>query len=199
MSRTLGDGSPARKARTARSLDARELADPTSRARAFERFATDTRPHAFGLAVRLVRTRSLAEDVVQQSLLDAWRHLDTFDPARGTELTWLLGIVRNRSIDALRRASTRERRHSYEEGAAERAVAPHDTVEVVIADSRAAAVRRLITTLPAAQREVIELAYFDGLTHVEIAARLGLPVGTVKGRTRLALARLRTGATPQLA
>ena len=146
---------------------------------------------AFSLAFRMCRQRALAEDVVQESLLSLWRSGARYDRSRGSVRSWTLGIVHNRAIDALRRTSARERRLENEEGIAER-IPARDRTELEFARrDEAREIRDALDALPAEQCRVIELAYFGGLTHVEIADMLGAPIGTIKGRMRLGLAKMR--------
>jgi RNA polymerase sigma-70 factor (ECF subfamily) len=145
---------------------------------------------AYSLAYRMCGRRADAEDVVQAAFLLLWQSRDRFDPSRGELRSWLLGIVHNSAIDRLRRMSVHERRRTSSEGIEERLVAPERTEEEAQAHEQAAEVRRALGALPDEQRRVIELAYFDGLTHTQIAAKLEQPVGTIKGRMRLGLQKL---------
>jgi RNA polymerase sigma-70 factor (ECF subfamily) len=146
---------------------------------------------AFSLAYRMLGSRAGAEDVTQEAFLSAWRSGARYDRARGSVRTWLLGIVHNRAIDALRRGKIRDFPRSDEEAAAERLEAPERTDVEVARRQEAATIRTAIETLPSEQSQVIELAYFGGFTHTEIAAMVQAPVGTVKGRMRLGLKKLR--------
>jgi RNA polymerase sigma-70 factor (ECF subfamily) len=145
---------------------------------------------AYSLAYRICGRRGDAEEVVQAAFLSLWRGRDRFDPGRGEVRSWLLGIVHNSAIDRLRRAGVHERRRASSEGIEERIEAPERTDEEVQAREQAAQVRHALEALPDEQREVIKLAYFDGLTHTQIATLLEQPVGTVKGRMRLGLLKL---------
>jgi RNA polymerase sigma-70 factor (ECF subfamily) len=146
---------------------------------------------AFSLAYRMCGQRALAEDVVQESLLALWRSGARYDSERGSVRTWILGIVHNRAIDALRRRAVRERGHVADEGIAERIPGPQRTELEAVRRDEARGVREALEQLPDEQSRVIELAYFGGLTHAEIASMLQQPVGTVKGRMRLGLAKMR--------
>lgn len=147
---------------------------------------------AFSLAYRMVGTRSAAEDVVQEAFLSIWRSGARFERSRGSVRTWILGIVHHRGIDALRRASVHSRRRSDDETAAERLEADEKTDVEVARREESRAVRTAMDTLPREQCQVIELAYFGGFSHSEIAAMLGMPIGTVKGRMRLGLSKMRS-------
>jgi RNA polymerase sigma-70 factor (ECF subfamily) len=146
---------------------------------------------AFSLAYRICGQRALAEDVVQEACLSLWRSGARYDRDRGSVRTWLLGIVHNRAIDALRRRSARDGGLVSEEGIAERLASPERTDVEVARRDEAREIRDALEQLPGEQSRVIELAYFGGLTHVEIASMLDTPVGTVKGRMRLGLAKMR--------
>ena len=157
---------------------------------AFEALYDRYRSQAFGLALRLTRRPGTAEEVTQDAFLALWRKAARFDPGRGSLSSWLLTFVRHRAIDALRSGARRERSVQLE-AAAERLEAPARTHEEVALREESLAARRLVKELPGDQREVIELAYFGGLSQGEIAAEVGIPLGTVKGRSRLALEKLR--------
>jgi RNA polymerase sigma-70 factor, ECF subfamily len=146
---------------------------------------------AFSLAYRMVGRRALAEDVVQEALLSLWRGGARYDRARGSVRNWILGITHHRAVDALRRDGVRTSKNVSDDDLEERLEAPeHTDVEVVRRDE-AKEIRKALGQLPPEQVRVIELAYFGGFTHTEIAAMLDLPIGTVKGRMRLGLEKLR--------
>ncbi|HEV2815518.1 MAG TPA: sigma-70 family RNA polymerase sigma factor [Solirubrobacteraceae bacterium] len=146
---------------------------------------------AFSLAYRMVGKRNAAEDVVQEAFLSLWRAGSRYDGARGSVRTWVLGIVHNRAIDALRRSSVHDKRRASGEGIEERFEAPERTDAEAARRSEAGEVREALGVLPPDQLKVIELAYFGGFTHSEIAEMLDTPLGTVKGRMRLGLEKLR--------
>ena len=146
---------------------------------------------AFSLAYRMVGTRGLAEDVVQEAFLSLWRSGGRYDSARGSVRTWILGMVHHRGIDALRRAFVHERRRAGGEGVPDTVEAGTRTDVEAARHEEAATIRAALERLPAEQSRVIELAYFGGFTHTEIAEMLHTPVGTVKGRMRLGLEKLR--------
>jgi RNA polymerase sigma-70 factor, ECF subfamily len=151
-------------------------------ANAFEVIVERHADAAFSLAYRMCGRRSLAEDVAQESLLAVWRSGGRYDRARGSVRTWALGIVHNRAIDALRRSGVHERRRADEEGLEESLQAPEQTDEQAIANAASQEIRGALGELPPEQRRVIELAYFGGFTHTEIASMLDTPIGTIKGR-----------------
>jgi RNA polymerase sigma-70 factor, ECF subfamily len=180
-------------ARDLRDLADEELMEMVRRGDA-EAFAVVYGRHAtsvFSLAYRMMGSRSTAEDVAQEAFLSAWRSGARYDRGRGSVRTWLLGIVHNRAIDAMRRGRVRDFPRVDDEDAAERLEAPDRTDQEVARREEAEAIRAAIGTLPTEQSRVIELAYFGGFTHTEIAAMISAPVGTVKGRMRLALQKLR--------
>jgi RNA polymerase sigma-70 factor (ECF subfamily) len=148
---------------------------------------------AFSLVYRIIGRRSEAEDALQEAFLSVWRSGGRYDPTRGSVRSWLLGIVHNRAIDTIRRASVHDRRRASDEGLEERLAAPERTDTEVIRRMDAVQVRAALATLPDEQVRVIELAYFGGFTHTEIAEMLGLPLGTAKARMRLGLQKLRGG------
>jgi RNA polymerase sigma-70 factor (ECF subfamily) len=178
-------------------VDVRALADEDliplmarGDARAFEAIYERHSGAAYSLAYRMVGAKASAEDVTQEAFMNLWRSGAHYDRRKGSVRTWILGIVHHRAIDALRRASVHSRRRSDDETAAERLEAPERVEEDVARRDEAATVRAAIDHLPPDQVKVIELAYFGGFTHVEIAEMLETPVGTVKGRMRLGLRKM---------
>ena len=153
----------------------------------YERHATAS----FSLAYRMTGNRNLAEAVVQEAFLSLWRSGARYDRTRGSVRTWVLGIVHNRAIDVLRRTLVHSRRRASDEGIEERFEATDRTDVEVARRDEAREVRAALQALPAEQSRVIELAYFGGFTHTEIASMLDAPVGTVKGRMRLGLEKMR--------
>jgi RNA polymerase sigma-70 factor, ECF subfamily len=147
---------------------------------------------AYSLAHRIVGDSAIAEDVTQEAFLSVWRSGARFDAARGSVRSWTLGIVRNRAIDALRRASGPAPKLDLDDDAALEA-RPSDelTDSQAIRRETSRRVQGALRELPAEQSEVIGLAYFGGFTHSEIADMLGMPLGTVKGRMRLGLEKIR--------
>jgi RNA polymerase sigma-70 factor (ECF subfamily) len=146
---------------------------------------------AFSLAYRMVGNRVTAEDITQEAFLSIWRSRLRYDQARGSVRTWVLGIVHNRAIDALRRGTVHDRRRETLDGVEERHEAPERTDIEAARREEARGVRDALDLLPEEQRRTIELAYFGGFSHSQIAEMLGMPIGTVKGRMRLGLEKLR--------
>lgn len=146
---------------------------------------------AFSLAYRMTGRRGAAEDVVQEAFLSLWRSGARYDRTRGSVRTWVLGIVHHRAIDALRRSMVHDRRRASDEGIEERLEAGERTDVEAARRQEAAEVRTALAELPDDQGKAIELAYFGGFSHSEIASMLDMPIGTVKGRIRLGLQKLR--------
>ena len=146
---------------------------------------------AFSLAYRMCGRRAMAEDIVQDAFLSLWRTGARYDRVRGSVRAWVLSVVHNRAIDAFRRDVVSDTRQVPDEGIAERLAAPELTETEVERRDDVRQVRKALVQLQAEQRRVIELAYFGGFTHSQIAEMLQLPSGTVKGRMRLGLAKLR--------
>jgi RNA polymerase sigma-70 factor, ECF subfamily len=151
---------------------------------------------AFSLAHRICLQRQLAEDVTQEAFLSLWRSRARYDRARGSVRSWILGIVHNRAIDAVRRRSVRNRGETLDDQIEARLEAPERTDAEFARREEAREVRAALGQLPAEQSRVIELAYFGGMTHVQIASLLDEPIGTVKGRMRLGLAKMRITLGP---
>jgi RNA polymerase sigma-70 factor (ECF subfamily) len=146
---------------------------------------------AFSLAYRMCGRRATAEDVVQEAFVSLWRSGARYDRARGSVRSWVLTVVHNRAIDMFRRDATRTSHDVSDEGLAERMPAAERTEVEVERRDEAQQVRTALGSLPEEQRQVIELAYFGGFSHAQIADMLKLPAGTVKGRMRLGLTKLR--------
>ena len=158
-------------------------------------------PALLGFVLRIVREHADAEAVLMATFLQAWRSAATFDDSRGSVLAWLAIMARSRALDVARSTKRRELREqsTVDEadpiGAAEEA-APVDPLAGVEQQERRQAIDAAMATLPTPQRRVIELAFFEGLTHVEIAERLTEPLGTVKTRIRQGMLRLRDLLAP---
>ncbi len=147
---------------------------------------------AFGVAYRILGERGVAEDVVQDAFLAVWRRAESFQAGRGTLRSWLMTIIHNGAIDRRRGRHRRELEHVDLDTVHYRLQTDaEDTFATVAERLDAEHVREAIRGLPGEQREAIELAYFSGLTHQEIAEQTGTPLGTVKSRLRLGLHKLR--------
>jgi RNA polymerase sigma-70 factor (ECF subfamily) len=160
-------------------------------ARAFEVIFDRHADAAFSLAYRMCGRRSMAEDIVQDAFLSLWRSGVRYDRTRGSVRSWILRIVHNRAIDAFRRETARSSRDVHDEGVAERVASTQRTEVEAERRDEAQQVRSALGELPADQRQVIELAFFGGFSHSQIADMLDLPAGTVKGRMRLGLTKMR--------
>ncbi len=160
-------------------------------ARAFEVLFERHGGPAFSLAYRMCGSRARAEDVVQEAFLSVWRAGARYDQSRGSVRAWILSAVHNRAIDAFRRESLRAARSLDQDDVAERLPAPELTEVEAERRAEAECVRAALNELPEEQRHVIELSYYGGFTHRQIAELLSLPPGTVKGRMRLGLGKLR--------
>lgn len=145
---------------------------------------------AFGLAYRMLGDATAAEDVVQESFIALWRTARSFDARRGSAQPWLMTSVRYRCIDLLR-GPRRYAKFDKSIDASFDLKSDDDVWETVAQCLHTQDVRRALNGLPEDQRRTIDLAYFGGLTHVQIAAHMRVPLGTVKGRLRLALEKLR--------
>lgn len=143
----------------------------------------------FGLLVRILNSRPEAEDVLQEVFLQVWNKAADFDEARGRPFTWLVTLARSRAIDRLRSLSSRER--TAQNAAHEIIEQTSDAAEDAIRSEDGKVVRQALVQLPAEQRRVLELAYFEGLTQSEVATRLDTPLGTVKTRMRSGMTKLR--------
>jgi RNA polymerase sigma-70 factor, ECF subfamily len=145
---------------------------------------------AYSVAHKLTGEKQAAEDLTQDAFIKVWRSADGYRPERGSVRTWILSVVRNRGIDQLRAKATRRRMQEKVEASALRSE-PSEAFAQLWHEARLGRVREALDALPHFQQQVLELAHFSDLTHEEIAERLGLPPGTVKGRIRLGLEKLR--------
>ncbi|MEJ7832823.1 MAG: ECF RNA polymerase sigma factor SigK [Nocardioides sp.] len=157
---------------------------------AFSRLYDAMSARVFGLAVRVVRDPAQAEEVAQEAFLEIWRNAGRYDPARGTPLAWMLTIVHRKAVDRVRSAEASTRRDTtYQQ---QNQTIEHDsTADAAQASMEGRRVRSALASLTSVQREALELAYFGGYTHTEVASMLDLPVGTAKTRIRDGLIRLR--------
>jgi RNA polymerase sigma-70 factor (ECF subfamily) len=157
-----------------------------------------TSGHVFGLLVRMLADRAASEEILLDVYKQAWRQAASYDQERGSPMGWLLTIARTRALDRIR--SIRREQQLKQSVASEplSQVSSITPEQNAVISERQKLVRAALVALPDAQREVIELAYYSGLTHTEIAEKLGLPLGTVKTRTRLAMIKLRELLNPVL-
>jgi RNA polymerase sigma-70 factor (ECF subfamily) len=157
---------------------------------AFAELYDATSARAYGLAVRVVRDPSQAEEVAQEAFLEIWRTASRFDPGKGSAVSWILTLVHRKAVDRVRSAEASTRRDTtYHQGS--QAVDHDSTAEAAQASMEARRVRQAMDSLTEVQRQALELAYFKGYTHTEVATMLDLPVGTAKTRIRDGLIRLR--------
>lgn len=166
--------------------------------RAFEELFDRYSARAFGLVRAMCASRGDAEEVLQDGFLAIWASRGSFDPARGSARVWLFAVIRHRALDQLRRNRHSDWVLALDEHL-DRLSAPGSIVELAERHDEADLLRGLLRALPPAQLEVITLAYFGGLSHTEIAARLQVPAGTVKGRMRLGLQKVRGEINPSVA
>jgi RNA polymerase sigma-70 factor (ECF subfamily) len=145
----------------------------------------------FGLLLRILNDTGLAEEVLLDVYMQVWRQAGKYDRSRGKTLAWIVTIARSRAIDRLRSTRQEEMRKESLDAREHGAVLSATFEDPTVAPERQRVVRGALATLPPEQREVIEMAYYLGLSHSEIAARLGQPLGTVKTRTRLGMMKLR--------
>ena len=157
---------------------------------AFAQLYDATSSRVVGLAVRVVRDPAQAEEVAQEAFLEIWKTSGRFDPAKGSPLGWLLTIVHRKAVDRVRSAEASTRRDTtYHQR--NQPIEHDSTAEAATASLEAGRVRQALSSLTPVQREALELAYFGGYTHTEVATMLELPVGTAKTRIRDGLIRLR--------
>lgn len=159
---------------------------------AFEVFYDRHGGVAYSLAYRIVGEKAAAEDVTQEAFISLWRSGARFDSTRGSVRSWMLSIVRNRAIDQLRSKAGKAPKLAFDDDSIlEQRPAEELTEEEAMRHETASEVRGALGSLPGDQSKVIELAYFGGFSHSEIARMLGVPLGTVKGRMRLGLEKIR--------
>jgi RNA polymerase sigma-70 factor, ECF subfamily len=159
---------------------------------AFEVFYDRHGGVAYSLAYRIVGEKAAAEDVTQEAFISIWRSGARFDRARGSVRSWMLSIVRNRAIDALRSRAGKAPKLTFDDDAIlEQRPAEELTEDEAMRRETATEIRGALGELPGEQSKVIELAYFGGFSQSEISRMLGVPLGTVKGRMRLGLEKIR--------
>jgi RNA polymerase sigma-70 factor, ECF subfamily len=175
-----------------RQPDLSELLRASARGddKAFADLYDATSRRLYGLVVRVVRDPAQAEEVAQEAFLEIWRTSARFDPARGSAMSWMMTIAHRKAVDRVRSAEAASRRdQTYEATTQERA---YDiTAEEVERSLEGQRVRNALESLTETQRGAVQLAYFGGYTHNEVAALLGIPLGTAKTRIRDGLIRLR--------
>ncbi len=166
---------------------------------AFEQLYEQSSALLFTLVFRIVGRPEDAADLLQEVYLEVWRKSSNYDPARGTPMAWLVTLARSRAIDRVRALGSRGKgvTSSLNDTSASALIATDtDAMEMRAANERQALVWAAMKTLPLVQRQAIELAYYEGLTHAEISERLNVPLGTIKTRIRLAMEKLRDGLQP---
>jgi RNA polymerase sigma-70 factor, ECF subfamily len=175
----------------------RQVADrrPDALGELYDRFA----PLLLGLTTHILGSRGEAEEVLQDVFLQVWNRADRYDPSRSSVSTWLVLIARSRAIDRLRSRRVAERTlEAVQQQAPGGGHASPEAAENVLIRERRERVRSELAVLPAEQREVLELAFFQGLSQSEIAGRTGIPLGTVKTRSLLAMKKLRQALRPAI-
>jgi RNA polymerase sigma-70 factor (ECF subfamily) len=151
--------------------------------------------YVYAVALRVLGDRHLAEEVLQDTFLNCWNRVETYQPARGRVVAWLIGIARHRAVDVLRSRSNQARRRETATLTETNEIpTPDDTDLFLLRD----VLSNALAELPQEQRQVIELAYYGGLTQGEISQQVGAPLGTIKTRTRAAMERLRNALRPAL-
>lgn len=166
-------------------LQAIARGDEASLARLYDQY----RVILFGLLVRILNSREEAEDVLQEVFLQVWRRAGDYDEQRGKPFTWLVTLTRSRAIDRLRVLSARQRLATA--AAQDQPAEASDALKETVRSEQKDIVRQALAELPEEQRRTLLLAYFEGLTQTEIAAKLNAPLGTVKTRMRSAMSKLR--------
>jgi RNA polymerase sigma-70 factor (ECF subfamily) len=161
---------------------------------AFRRVYELTSAHLFGVALRILNRRDAAEDVLQEAFVSVWHNAGSYSAATSQPMTWLISIVRNRALDVVRSAAVRretqmptdddgEERHVQDDGPT--------PLDLLTQAADALSIRACLDVLEAAQRQSLALAYYHGLSHSEVAAQIGAPLGTVKAWVRRGLERLK--------
>lgn len=179
-----------------RAADDRALLDRIVRGDedAFRQLFNRHGPAATALARRVVRQAHLAEEIVQEAFLSVWRDPAGYDADRGSVRGWLFGMVHHRAVDLVRREEAQRRRADEMVAGLREETVDHadDVVDDLVRPEERRVVRAALADLPAEQRQVLELMYFEGLSQSQIAERSGQPLGTVKSRALLGMRRLRT-------
>jgi RNA polymerase sigma-70 factor, ECF subfamily len=191
----LGPASGPAQADSARAAQARDMADlvratASGDERAFEQLYDLVSPRVHGLVLRVVRDPAQSEEVTQEVFLEIWRNAVHIDPVNGSPMGWILTLAHRRAVDRVRSAEAARRRDHLDVVRDPRR-SRDETVEQVQANLEGDEVRAALSSLTALQRRAIELAYFEGYTHTQVATALEIPLGTAKSRIRDALLRLR--------
>jgi RNA polymerase sigma-70 factor (ECF subfamily) len=161
---------------------------------AFEQLYDRHAPILYALLLRMLASPEDAQEVLQEAFVKAWNDASRYDPSRGSELAWLISITRSRGIDRIRSRKVRGEREkdaARDNSIRSAAVDGMAAVESVVAGEEQRAVRAALAEIPEAQRQALELAYFDGLSQSEIAGKLGVPLGTIKTRMQLGMRKMR--------
>lgn len=159
--------------------------------RAFAELYAALSPRVHGLTWRVLRDAHLAEEVTQEVFLQVWQNSGAFDPARGSALAWVMTLAHRRAVDRVRSHGAGRRRDAAHAEDESRLMPYDETATRALASIEAESVRAALADLTVAQRRALELAYFDGYTHLEISSLMECPAGTAKGRIRDGLAKLR--------
>ena len=185
----MADPATDRSAQLAELLARTALSDQ----RAFTDLYRLTAPHLYGVAVRILRESSLAEDMLQEAFVSVWHHAGSYNAAKAKPQTWLTSIVRNRCLDRLRRREPDTVTMTRDEDESEiEFPGPGPTpVELLLSGADAHSVRECVDGLDGGQKQAIALAFFQGLSHAELAEHLRQPLGTVKSWVRRGLERLK--------
>jgi len=185
----MAASSPDRSARVATLLSRVAVGDQ----RAFAEFYEITASHLYGVALRILKDAAAAEEILQEAYVNVWQHAGSYEVAKSRPMTWLTSIVRNRCLDQLRRRQVGTVTLAGDEDAPEIDV-PDDRMtpaEMLLAGAEARSVRECVDTLEAGPKQAIALAFYQGLTHAELAAHMRQPLGTVKSWVRRGLERLK--------
>jgi len=162
--------------------------------RAFEALYGQTSAHLYAVALRIVRDPSAAEEILQEAFVSVWHHAGSYDAAKSQPMTWLSSIVRNRCLDQLRRRELDTVTLASDDDDAPELDVPGEALtpaELLLRGAEARSVRQCVETLDAGPRQAIAMAFFQGLSHAELAAQLREPLGTIKSWVRRGLERLK--------
>jgi RNA polymerase sigma-70 factor (ECF subfamily) len=161
---------------------------------AFAEFYSLTSPHLYGVALRILKDAAAAEEILQEAYVNVWHHAGSYEVAKSQPMTWLTSIVRNRCLDQLRRREVDTVTLTSDDDDAPEYDVPDDAMtpaEMLMAGAEARSVRDCVDALDAGPKQAIALAFYQGLTHAELAAHMREPLGTVKSWVRRGLARLK--------